>query len=176
MPSNNIRLRFVIVTDRQQVRRLGELYQRGYEAYRRMDGVYIGSIKKTDEIDQAQQERTAKSADELARRMPEMPALVLGCVMGRGEDRDPWVKTSILGGVMPAMWSFMLAARLHRLGTCWTSVHLQYEAEAADLLNIPFDQVTQAVLTPVAYYHGDTFKPVRRPHPSTVIHWDRWQE
>jgi len=45
----------------------------------------------------------------------------------------------------------MLAARLSGLGTAWTTVHLYYEQEAAEVLGIPFQQVTQAALLPIAY-------------------------
>lgn len=174
--SNNLSVRFVIVTDPEVRRKLGELYQQGYEIYRRLDGIYIGSIAKDGEAEQAQQERTAVSADALAERMPDVPAIVVGCVMGRGDELGPWVMSSLLGSAMPALWSFMLAARLHGLGTCWTSVHLAQEEAAAELLGIPRDRVTQCMLTPVAYYTGETFKPVSRPDPDAVIHWNRWQD
>ena len=38
------------------------------------------------------------------------------------------------GSVIQAAWSFMLAARSRGLGTCWTSLHLEHEREAAKLL------------------------------------------
>ncbi|GAA0949081.1 nitroreductase family protein [Actinocorallia libanotica] len=174
-PSNQISVRFVVVTDPEVRRRLGELYQAGYDVYRQLDGIYIGSIAK-EGAEREQQERTAVSADRLAEIMPEVPAIVVGCVAGRADGLGSWVTASLLGGAMPALWSFMLAARLHGLGTCWTSVHLQQEKAVAELLGIPFDGVTQVMLTPVAHYTGETFKPVDRPDPDTVIHWNRWQD
>ena len=56
----------------------------------------------------------------------------------------------------------MLAARARGLGTCWTSVHLFYEQEAAAVLGIPYEHVTQAALIPVAYTLGTDFKPAAR--------------
>ena len=41
------------------------------------------------------------------------------------------------GSIIPAAWSFMLAARERGLGTCWTTLHLMHEEEAADVLGIP---------------------------------------
>lgn len=174
--SNNVSVRFVIVTDRELVAQLGEIYQAGFEVYRSLDGVYIGSIQKDDPEEAAQQRRTTASAEELAAKMPQMPAIVIGCVQGgtRAENMPGWVTASMHASAMPALWSFMLAARLHGLGTCWTSVHLQQEKAAAELLGIPYDTVSQLMLTPVAHYTGDTFQPVSRPDPETVIHWDRW--
>jgi len=60
------------------------------------------------------------------------------------------------------------------LGTCWTSVHLFYEQEAAAVLGIPYEQVTQAALIPVAYTLGTNFKPAARKSLESVLHCDRW--
>ena len=43
-----------------------------------------------------------------------------------------------------------------------TSIHLLHEREAADMLGIPYEQVTQGALIPVAYTLGTDFKPGRR--------------
>ncbi|GAB2829808.1 nitroreductase family protein [Actinocorallia aurea] len=174
--SNNISIRYLIVDDPDLVTRLGALYQAGFDVYRSLDGIYIGSIHKEDPAEAAQQARTAASAEDLAAKMPQMPAIVIGCIEGvtRAENMPGWVSASLYASAMPALWSFMLAARLHGLGTCWTSVHLQQEKEAADLLGIPYDTTSQLMLTPVAHYTGDTFRPVTRPDPETVIHWNRW--
>ena len=60
------------------------------------------------------------------------------------------------------------------IGTAWTSVHLYYEQEAAQVLGIPFEQVMQAALIPVAYTLGMDFKPAPRIPLESVLHWDRW--
>jgi len=53
-------------------------------------------------------------------------------------------------------------------------VHLYYEQEAAEVLGIPYEQVTQAALIPVAYTLGTDFKPVSRIPMESILHWDRW--
>jgi nitroreductase len=68
----------------------------------------------------------------------------------------------------------MLAARARGLGTSWTSLHLAYEREAAAVLGIPYDDVTQAALIPVAYTIGTDFKPGSRQAGDDHVHWDRW--
>ena len=68
----------------------------------------------------------------------------------------------------------MLAARLSGLGTAWTTVHLYYEQEAAEVLGIPSQQVTQAALIPIAYTLGAAFKPAPRLPLETAVHWERW--
>jgi hypothetical protein len=43
-------------------------------------------------------------------------------------------------------------------GTCWTSLHLFFEEEVAKLLGIPYAEVMQACLIPLAYTKGTQFK------------------
>src|SRR5215471_4436482 len=86
---------------------------------------------------------------------------------GRSRERSP-----ISGSIMPAAWSFMLAARARGLGTCWTIFHLYCEEEAAQLLGIPYAEVTQVALIPVAYTHGTAFKTGPRKPLETMIHSD----
>jgi nitroreductase len=72
------------------------------------------------------------------------------------------------------MWSFMLAARARGLGCAWTTTHLRREEEVAELLGIPYPEVTQCGLFPVAYSVGTDFKKASRIPASQVTHWDRW--
>ena len=78
------------------------------------------------------------------------------------------------GSIVPAAGSFMLAAREQGLGTCWTTLHLMHEEEAADVLGIPFAEVQQWALSPVAYTAGTVCKPATRPDVETVIRWNSW--
>ena len=132
------------------------------------------TVTELDTVGATDAELEERVADYLAEHMGEAPALVVACVMGRADDGPPIRKTTLLGSVLPGMWSFMLAARLRGLGTSWSSVHLFKEQEAAEVLGIPYDEVTQVCLTPVAYTKGTSFKPAMRPDPEEVIHWDRW--
>jgi len=96
------------------------------------------------------------------------------CIQGRVEGLPTMEQASIWGSILPAIWSFMLAARAHGLGTSWTTVHLYYEQEAAEVLGIPYEKVTQAALIPVAYTLGTDFKPAPRASLESVLHWERW--
>ena len=92
---------------------------------------------------------------------------MIPCVEGR-TDRAPVVaQASRWGSIIPAAWSFMLAARARGLGSVWTTFHLRHEHEAAEILGIPFETVMQAALIPVAYSVGTDFKPY-----ATL--WTRW--
>ena len=69
----------------------------------------------------------------------------------------------------------MLALRSKGLGSAYTTLHLDHEGEAADLLGVP-DTATQVALLPVAWTIGDEFKPAaRRPAPE-ITYWNRWGE
>ncbi len=173
--SNSMTMQFVIVQDEAKRAAIGEIYGKCFDIYRTMDGVYAGSIKKDGEAEQAQQDRVTNSAEHLAATMGQAPALVIACTSsGRLDGQPAMVAASTMGNVLPAMWSFMLAARARGLGTAWTTVGLMMEQEIADVVGIPFDQVQQACLSPLAYTVGTDFKPAMRPDPDTIIHWDTW--
>lgn len=172
--SNNMTMQFVVVRDPAKRAALGEIYRQCYGIYSQMDGVYIRSIDKGEESANAQQQRSADSADFLGQHMGDAPVLVIPCTFGRIDNVPAMMGASIGANVMPAMWSFMLAARARGLGTCWTTVHLMMEQAAADVLGIPFDQVQQICMSPLAYTKGTDFKPAARPAADTIIHWDGW--
>ena len=80
------------------------------------------------------------------------------------------------GSLLPAVWSLMLALRERGLGSAWTTIHLIGDGEqrVAELLGIPFEQVTQGALLPVAHTVGTDFQPAKRQPLSTVLHHDAW--
>jgi nitroreductase len=168
---------FVVVTDPAKRAALGAIYRKAFETYR-TSPMYAGAIQTGDARRDAQQQRVASSADYLAEHMGDAPVLVIPCVEGRPAGRSPQGIARSAGGlygaILPASWSFMLAARARGLGTCWTTLHLMFEEEAAEVVGIPFDQVTQALLTPVAYTKGTDFKPAARPPAASVMHVDGW--
>jgi nitroreductase len=117
--------------------------------------------------------RVVDSANFLAENMHRAPVFVIFCIDGRVEQGGVLMQASLYGSVLPAAWSFMLAARARGLGSAWTTLHLTYEKEIAALLGIPAT-VTQTVLLPVAYYTGDDFKPAKRIPAREITHWDSW--
>ena len=106
--------------------------------------------------------------------LQDVPVHVIPCIRGRTDGKGVFAQASRWGSIMPAAWSFMLAARSRGLGTVWTTFHLAYEQEAAELLGIPYDEVMQAALIPVAFTKGTDFKPAARKPLGEVVHWERW--
>ena len=172
--SNNMTMRFVIVKDEAKRAAIGDIYRQCFDIYKTLPGVYAGSIAKDTDVEQAQQDRVVDSALYLADHMGEAPALVIACTAGRLDSVPSMMAVSSMGNVLPGMWNFMLAARARGLGTAWTTVGLMMEQAIADVVGIPFAEVQQACLTPLAYTIGTDFKPALRPDPDTIIHWDTW--
>ena len=164
---------FVVVTDAQQRQALGDIYRRGFALYlQQVLTTYSGS--KLTREQKATLARVRDSSQYLADHMYEVPVLVVPCIQGRVDGLSPVEQAGAWGSILPATWSFMLAARARGLGTCWTTVHLYYEQEAAEALGIPFGKVSQAGLIPVAYTLGTEFKPAGRVTLDSIAHWDRW--
>jgi nitroreductase len=173
--SNHLTMQFVVVTDAAKRAAIGEIYRQCYEIYKSLDGVYVGSIQKPTDSEQAQQQRVQTSADYLGEHMGDAPALVIACHAGSRVDGQPaMMSASMLGNILPAMWSFMLAARARGLGTAWTTMHLMMEQQVAAVVAIPYADVQQVCLSPLAYSVGTDFKPAMRPDPESVVHWDTW--
>jgi len=162
---------FVVVTDAERRAALGELYRRGFYRYR-SDGV--GGSRSAPPPPSPAQRRIIRSASLLADHMHEVPVMVVPCVRGRTDGAEPVVQASTFGSILPAVWSFMLAARSRGLGTAWTTVHLFHEREAAEVLGIPHDEVMQVALVPVAHTIGEDFRPGRRRDLEKVVHWETW--
>jgi nitroreductase len=173
--SNDMSMQFVVVRDPERKAAIGEIYRQCYAMYKTWDGVYIGSIDKGSVAANEQQARSASSADHLGEQMGDAPALVIACTTGGRVDGSPaLISANRFGNVLPAMWSFMLAARARGLGTAWTTLHLVMEQQVADILGIPFNEVQQACLSPLAFTIGTDFKPAARPPADSIIHWDTW--
>jgi nitroreductase len=164
---------FVVVTDAGKRAALADLYRRGFEIYRTLPFA-AHNIQFDDPIQNATLPRVVRSGDYLAEHMHEVPVLIVACIMGRFEGQPPFVVASVHASVVPAVWSFMLAARSRGLGTCLTTVHLFFEEEAAAILGIPYAEVTQVALIPVAYTKGTDFKPAYRLPLEKIVHYDSW--
>jgi len=172
--SNNMTMRFVVVKDAAKRAAIGDIYRQCFDIYKTLPGVYAGSIEKDTAAEQDQQRRVVDSALYLADHMGEAPVLVIACTAGRLDAAPAMMAVSSMGNLLPGTWSFMLAARARGLGTAWTTVGLMMEQAIADVVGIPFAEVQQACLTPLAYTIGTEFKPAMRPVPDTIIHWDSW--
>lgn len=169
---------FVVVTDPAKRRGLAEIYRKAWDVYRTMPFA-AHHVHADDPSMKEVQERVVASGQHLADHLERVPVHVIPCVAGRFEAVPPpmsvLAQASAYGSILPATWSFMLAARARGLGTAWTTLHLWHEAEAAALLGIPHESVTQCALIPVAHVLGGArFRPAPRKPLDGVLHVDGW--
>jgi nitroreductase len=169
--SNRQEWQFVFVSEPEKKRALAERYSRSWYAYSaRPRPRYAEGDLRGERLP-----RVVSSAQYLADHMHEAPWLMVPCIKGRLPENAPVAaEASLWGSILPAFWSFMLAARGRGLGTAWTTLHLVYERECAEILGIPYPDYTQAGLTPIAYTLGAEFKPAARVPLDSVAHWEGW--
>jgi nitroreductase len=165
---------FVVSTDREQCRAVGEIYRRVWLGLVSERYVEQGAAREADPAARASFTRMMGSARYLAEHFPEVPAILVPCIDGRLDGTTAAVQAVKWGSVIQATWSFMLAARLRGLGTCWTTVHLHAEEEVASALGIPFATVQQVALIPVAFTKGTEFRAGDRKPFDSFVHWNGW--
>lgn len=155
---------FVVVTDPRLRAGLADLYRAAWSAYA---GVPPDQPALNETAGQA-------SSRHLAANLDRVPVHLIPCIEGRPEGMSTADLAAHYGSIVQAGWSFQLAARARGLGSAWTTYHLDHEREAAELLGIPYERVTQVALVPVAHTVGSSFRPARRRPLADVVHWDGW--
>ena len=169
--SNRQGWQWLVITDATLRHSIGEVYRRALEEYMQ-SGASAGNLFADDPNRAPVQQRVGDSVAWLGERMGEVPVMVIPCIKA-GRTLPAGNQAGLWGSVLPAAWSYMLAARARGLGTAWTTLHLEYEGEVADLLALP-PGVHQAALIPTAYYTGDTFRPAARAPLDSVLHLNGW--
>lgn len=102
------------------------------------------------------------------------PVHVIPCITSLSEGKPIYSNPApMYGSILPAVWSFCLAARARGLGTRWTTRVLHRLDEAEEVFHIPAD-VTPVALIPVAFTIGTDFKPGPRVAAEQVVHLNNW--
>jgi nitroreductase len=172
--SNSQGWHFIVVTDADKKSKIADYYRKAFDAYQASPNRPTRQ-HLDDPTMAATQERILDSARFLADNLARVPVLLIPCCAGRPDapGMNLMAQASVFGSILPAVWSFMLAARERGLGTCWTSLHLTYEKEIAALLGIP-DEFAQVALIPVAYTRGTDFHAAPRKDLDKVLHVNGW--
>ena len=163
--------RWLVVTDPEQRNRIADVYLRAWNVYKATapeqhygDGDPRGR----------QFQPMFDSSQYLADHLGEVPVFLVPCLPGPPAE-GTFLTVTYLACVLPAVWSFMLAARSRALGTTLTTLTVMHEKEMAEILDLPAG-MTHCALIPVAYYTGDTFQRVERLPVRTVTYLDRWRQ
>ena len=115
--------------------------------------------------------RILRSATHLVEHLDDAPVLLLACIEHGGS-------TNLTTGssIYPAVQNILLAARGLGLGSVLTTFHKQFEDEVHEILGIP-DNVETAALLPIGYpAEGVRYGPTRRKPMEEVTHWDGWSK
>ncbi len=117
--------RFLLVDDAQVKSQLAPLY---LQAFERLTGAPLEMLAEMMKAD-AVMAKTIRSGVHLAQHFAEVPLLLVG--FGRTRDGS---------GIYPALWSAMLAARAHGIGSTLTGMLQSFFAdEVFDILGVPKD-------------------------------------
>src|SRR5689334_9848423 len=154
---------WIVLTDEEPKKRIAELYARSHRAVYRPPDAPLDPARA----------RILASSDYPRDNMHRVPVLIIGAITVDEGELPPGNQAGLWGSVLPAAWSLALALRARGLGTTWTTLHLRYEQEAAEVLGLPAN-VRQGVLLPVAYTEGTDFKPGPRHDLDAVLHVNRW--
>ena len=173
--SNSQGWQFMLVTDKDKIAAIADYYLQAFDVYQAGPASPTKQHIDNPEMKETQQ-KVENSARYLADNMAKVPALLIPVVAGKLTDPGlpQGVLAGIFGSILPSVWSFMLAARERGLGTCWTTLHLNYEKEIAAILGIPFDTHSQVAMIPIAYTKGTDFKPAPRKPLDEFLHINQW--
>ena len=154
--------KFIVITDPETKFAIAEYYLQAWEM------AYGNQNPSPPNI----QSHVRSSADYLARNMADMPVLLMACIHHDGSPSTITRGSSIY----PAVQNILLAARALGLGSAITTLHKRSEKEIKDLLGIP-DNVETAALLPIGFIQeGYKYGPTRRAPVSEVTYWEKWDE
>ncbi len=160
---NSQNWRFLAVTDPQTRAKIGAFYREAFEVL--LDTVYGKALEKARQKGDEATLAVFSSAQWLAEHADRVPLWLF--FYGRGDDSG--------ASIYPAVWSAMLAARGHGVGTCLTTILGSFRTEEVDqLLGVPPDRGwKQAAAVPCGYPTGRWGVASRRP-VHQVTYADRW--
>lgn len=149
-------LRWLVVRDVETKKALQEIYQRCWNRGRKPYADTPGKIAPN----------VLSSADHLAANLHLTPVIIFACAEDGPEGRR------YDASVYPSVQNLLLAARGLGLGTTLTTAHLFEEDAVKELLGIP-ENVTTYALIPVGYPTGKWGEAKRRPLDEVSFH-EKW--
>ena len=118
----------------------------------------------------AQARRVYGAAQHLEDHIEDVPVFILACIQA-----DPGTMPSA-SSIFPAVQNILLAARGLGLGSVLATRQTRFEKEIKQLLAIPDDVATMALL-PIGFpADGSRYGPTRRRPLEEVAFIDRWGE
>ncbi len=156
---------WLVIRDPETKRQIAEWYLDGWNS------AYGGRRGEALSDDSTVGRANYLSADHLSIHLAEAPVWVMPVLRGVAGSANPRAGSSIYGAVQ----NLMLAARAHGIGATLTTLYGAHEDDVKQLLGLPDDAVTMALI-PLGYpARGRWAQPKRRP-VEDVTHWEKWGE
>ena len=151
---------FLIIRDREVKRQFGKWY---YDAWHEL----------TSDMDFQSPAAQPYRPSMLTQGMEDVPVLILACQERPAAGDGPCTITSG-ASIYPAVQNIMLAAGALGLGTVLTTLHTRHEKEVKELLGIP-DNVDTAALIPLGYpAQGQGLGRSKRRAVHEVVFQEKW--
>ena len=160
---------FVVVKDAETRRQLGGVYKKASDILMKL---YAGA-PRPPHMDENKYQRFMQAVTHLFEHMGDAPVLLVPCLkasMWTGASNLPadvkarMASTARLAGssIYPAVQNVILACRAFGLGTVLTTIHAFFEEEVREILKLPADVQTYALM-PIGYPQGHHYPVKRRP-------------
>lgn len=163
---------FVVMTDADKRAEMAALIRKGVEVYATLPSSLM-QLHHDDPNRESARERIIASVEVLLPKLERIPVWVFPCIEGSTDGLPAVAVAAHMGSVVPAAWSYMLAARSRGLGTCWMNLHQLAGPAADELIGLP-KGVMQICGIATAHSIGTDFKPAYRRPLDEIVHTDRW--
>jgi nitroreductase len=168
--SNVQNARFIVVRDRAQKEKLGELNRKVFEWYTSASGARPASLPHQSDEKRA---RMVEAVRWQAEHFADIPAHIIACLQVALPLRDTFAAGAGAGGsIWPGVQNLLLSARALGLAATPTTFAISDRKAAQDVLDLPED-IVPFCLIPVGYPMGN-FGPVTRKPVAEIMRWDRW--
>jgi nitroreductase len=170
---------FLVIKDAETRRQLGAVYKKASDILLKL---YAGA-PRPPHMDENKYQRFMQAVTHLFEHMGEAPVLLVPCLkasMWTGASSLPpdlkarMASAARIAGssIYPAVQNVILACRAFGLGTVLTTIHAFFEEEVREILKLPADVQTYALM-PIGYPQGHHY-PVKRKAVREVACLDRY--
>jgi nitroreductase len=157
---------WIVVRDQAIKDRIAGWYREGWD---RAYGSRREQILSAEPSADGMSKRSFLAAEHLAAHLAEAPVWIIPVLRHAAGSTNPLLGSSIYGAVQ----QLSLAARAYGIGSTLTTLYAGHEDDVRELLGLPEDARTMA-LVPLGYpSRGRWAQPKRRPLDE-VVHWDGW--
>jgi nitroreductase len=157
---------WVVVTDPAIKKPIADWYREGWDkAYGERREAILAASPSAAGMSRA----SFLAAEHLAAHLEDAPVWVFPVLRNAADAANPRLGSSIYGAVQ----QLILAARAYGIGSTLTSLYVSHEDEVRELLGLPPDAITMALI-PLGYpSRGRWAEPKRQPLVD-VVHWNHW--